>query len=214
MSGFRFDEREVRERASKFLLSDPPAVYGRSDDDLNDELGLQPPAASTEAAAVLVPIMAREPEVTVMLTLRTAHLKAHAGQVAFPGGRIDKEDGSEVAAALREAEEETGLPPAHVEPLGFLDGYLTRTGYRIVPVVGVVKPGFEVRPQANEVEAVFEVPLRFLMSPENHKVHSREWQGTMRHFYAMPFGNRYIWGATAGMLKSLYDRLYGAGRVA
>ena len=210
MSGFRFDEREVRERASKFLLSDPPKVYGRSDDDLNPEL--EKPAQVNAAAAVLVPLVAREPEVTVMLTLRTLHLKAHGGQVAFPGGKIDKGDGNEVAAALREAEEETGLPPAHVEPLGYLDGYLTRTGYRIVPVVGVVKPGFEVRPQAEEVEAVFEVPLRFLMSPENHKVHSREWQGTMRHFYAMPFGDRYIWGATAGMLKSLYDRLYGADR--
>jgi 8-oxo-dGTP pyrophosphatase MutT (NUDIX family) len=209
MSGFRFDAREVRERASRFLLSTPPGVYGRSDDDLNRELKLEPLSDKAKAAAVLVPIIAREPEVTVLLTLRTAYLKSHAGQVAFPGGRIDKGDESEVAAALREAKEETGLAPELVEPLGFLDGYLTRTHYRIVPVVGLVKPGFELRPQANEVEAVFEVPLRFLMSPENHKIHSREWQGTIRHFYAMPFGDRYIWGATAGMLKSLYDRLYG-----
>jgi 8-oxo-dGTP pyrophosphatase MutT (NUDIX family) len=211
MSDFHFDEREVRERASKFLLSDPPVVYGRSDDDLNPDLDLRSNEQNAAAAAVLVPIIAREPEVTVMLTLRTAHLKAHAGQVAFPGGRIDRRDDNAVAAALREAEEETGLPPSHVEPVGFLDGYLTGTGYRIVPVVGMVKPGFEMRLQADEVEAVFEVPLRFLMSPENHKIHSREWKGTVRHFYAMPFGDRYIWGATAGMLKSLYDRLYGKG---
>jgi 8-oxo-dGTP pyrophosphatase MutT (NUDIX family) len=211
MSDFRFDEREVRERASKFLLSEPPVVYGRSDDDLNPDLDLRLNEKNAAAAAVLVPIIARDPEVTVMLTLRTAHLKAHAGQVAFPGGRIDRSDDNEIAAALREAEEETGLPPSHVEPVGFLDGYLTGTGYRIAPVVGMVKPGFEMRLQAEEVEAVFEVPLRFLMSPENHKVHSREWKGRVRHFYAMPFGNRYIWGATAGMLKSLYDRLYGKG---
>jgi 8-oxo-dGTP pyrophosphatase MutT (NUDIX family) len=214
MSVFRFDEREVRERASKFLLSDPPLVYGRSDDDLNSDLDGRQGGENAAAAAVLVPIIVREPEVTVMLTLRTAHLKVHAGQVAFPGGRIDKGDGTEIAAALREAEEETGLPPSNVEPVGFLDGYLTRTGYRIVPVVGMVKPGFELKLQADEVEAVFEVPLRFLMSPENHKIHSREWQGSVRHFYAMPFGNRYIWGATAGMLKSLYDRLYGKTGVA
>jgi 8-oxo-dGTP pyrophosphatase MutT (NUDIX family) len=188
MSVFRFDEREVRERASKFLLSDPPVVYGRSDDDLNLDLDGRQGGENAAAAAVLVPIIVREPE--------------------------DKGDGTEIAAALREAEEETGLPPSNVEPVGFLDGYLTRTGYRIVPVVGMVKPGFELKLQVDEVEAVFEVPLRFLMSPENHKIHSREWQGSVRHFYAMPFGNRYIWGATAGMLKSLYDRLYGKTGVA
>ena len=211
MSGFRYSEEEVRERAAKLLLSEPPSVYRRSDGDLNPDLDLEPFGRAVQAAAVLVPIVAHEPEVTMMLTLRTAHLQTHAGQVAFPGGKIDADDRDEIAAALREAEEETGLPAAHVEPLGYLDGYLTGTNYRVVPVVAMVKPGFAIRPAADEVEAVFEVPLRFLMSPENHQIHSREWQGKLRHFYAMPFGERYIWGATAGMLKSLYDRLYGDG---
>jgi 8-oxo-dGTP pyrophosphatase MutT (NUDIX family) len=143
-----------------------------------------------------------------MLTLRTDQMHSHAGQVAFPGGKIDSADTSEIAAALREAEEETGLPPAHVDPVGFLDGYLTRTNYRVVPVVALVKPGFSIKPAVEEVAAVFEVPLRFLMTPENHLVHSRQWEGRPRHFYAMPYGEHYIWGATAGMLKSLYDRLY------
>jgi 8-oxo-dGTP pyrophosphatase MutT (NUDIX family) len=209
MSDFRFDAEEVRARAAKLLLAEPPTIYRRGDDDLNPELDLRPQSGKAAPAAVLVPIIAHEPEVTVMLTLRTAHLPAHAGQVAFPGGKIDAQDEDEVAAALREAEEETGLPQSHVEPLGFLDGYLTGTNYRVVPVVGMVRPGFSITPATDEVEAVFEVPLRFLMSPENHFVHSRQWQGRTRHFYAMPFGDRYIWGATAGMLKSLYDRLYG-----
>jgi 8-oxo-dGTP pyrophosphatase MutT (NUDIX family) len=211
MSGFRFDEEEVRERSSRLLLSQPPYTYRRSDDDLNPDLNIKLHGDQAWAAAVLVPIVAHEPEVTVMLTLRTAQLQTHAGQVAFPGGRIDPADNDEIAAALREAEEETGLPPSHVEPLGFLDGYLTGTNYRVVPVVAIVKPGFAIKPAAGEVEAVFEVPLRFLMSPENHLIHSRKWQGKTRHFYAMPFGERYIWGATAGMLKSLYDRLYAEG---
>jgi 8-oxo-dGTP pyrophosphatase MutT (NUDIX family) len=208
MSGFRFDEGEVRERASRLLLHNPPTSYRRGDGDLNPDLDLAAKANTAQPAAVLVPIVAHEPEVTIMLTLRTAHLPAHAGQVAFPGGKLDRTDKDAVAAALREAEEETGLPASHVDPLGFLDGYLTGTNFRVTPVVGMVKPGFEIRPAADEVEAVFEVPMRFLMTPENHLVHAREWQGKIRHFYAMPFGGRYIWGATAGMLKSLYDRLY------
>ena len=207
MNSFRFTAAEVRERARRLLLKIPPADHRRSDDDLNP--GMMPMKQLPRPAAVLIPIIAHEPEATVLLTLRKGDLASHAGQVAFPGGKIDSEDKDEVAAALRETEEETGLAPSFVEPVGFLDAYLTRTNYRVVPVVAIVTPGFHLSPAADEVAAVFEVPLRFLMSPENHLIHSREWQGKERQFYAMPFGERYIWGATAGMLKSLYDRLYG-----
>jgi 8-oxo-dGTP pyrophosphatase MutT (NUDIX family) len=207
VNGFRFTAEEVRERARRLLLSRPPAAHRRSDDDLNPDM--TPMKELPRPAAVLIPIIAHEPEATVLLTLRKENMASHAGQVAFPGGKIDSEDEDEVAAALRETEEETGLAPSFVEPIGFLDAYLTRTNYRVVPVVAIVMPGFRLNPAADEVAAVFEVPLRFLMSPENHLIHSREWQGRARQFYAMPFGERYIWGATAGMLKSLYDRLYG-----
>ena len=111
---------------------------------------------------------------------------------------------------MREAEEETGLARRLVEPSGFLDGYLTRTAFRVVPVVALVRPGFALRPDPTEVADIFEVPLRFLMTPENHLRHSRDWQGKSRSFYAMPYGERYIWGATAGMIKNLYDRMYAA----
>jgi 8-oxo-dGTP pyrophosphatase MutT (NUDIX family) len=158
-------------------------------------------------AAVLVPVVDR-PEPTVLLTLRTAHLSSHAGQIAFPGGRIDAEDESPLAAALREAEEEIGLDRRHVEPLGFSDIYLSGTGYRIAPTVARIEPGFRLTPNPAEVDEVFEVPLAFVMGPENHQLHSREWRGMMRTYYAMPFGDRYIWGVTAGILRNLYERLY------
>lgn len=128
--------------------------------------------------------------------------------MAFPGGKIDATDAGPVEAALRETEEETGVEPRFVTPVGFLDLYITRTGYRVVPVVALLEPGFALRPEPGEVEAIFEVPLSFLMDPKNHARHSRVWQGLKRHYYAMPFGDRYIWGATAGMICNLYDRLY------
>ena len=112
-----------------------------------------------------------------------------------------------VAAALRETEEETGIRPSFVEPIGFLDTYLTSTNYRVVPVVAVLRPGFTVTPQEAEVKDVFEVPLAFLMDPANHERHSRDWQGHIRYYYAMPWEGRYIWGATAGMLYSFYRQL-------
>lgn len=158
-------------------------------------------------AAVLVPVVDR-PEPTVLLTLRTATLSSHAGQIAFPGGRIDAGDESPLAAALREAEEEIGLDRALIEPLGYSDLYMSGTGYRIVPAVARVSAAFELTLNPAEVADVFEVPLAFVMGPENHQLHSREWRGMMRTYYAMPFGERYIWGVTAGILRNLYERLY------
>jgi 8-oxo-dGTP pyrophosphatase MutT (NUDIX family) len=159
---------------------------------------------------VLVPIVARE-RLTVLLTQRTETLSKHAGQISFPGGRLDPEDPDPVAAALREAEEEIGLAPAHVDVIGYLDGYRTGTGYHITPVVGIVPPDLALRLAADEVADAFEVPLAFLMDEANHMKHAREWRGRTRSYWAMPYGERYIWGATAGMLKNLHERLFETG---
>jgi 8-oxo-dGTP pyrophosphatase MutT (NUDIX family) len=210
MSDFRFDEAEFRRRAATRLLKSAPDTVARSDDDLNPDWKAIDPQLERQAAAVLVPIVLHQPELTVLFTQRTDHLARHAGQVAFPGGRIDRGDKDALAAALRETREETGLEESYVEPIGFLDAYLTRTSFEIVPVVALVRPGFVLMPHEKEVAAIFEVPLRFLMSGENHRRHSRQWQGRERHYHAMPYGDRYIWGATAGMIMNLYDRLYRA----
>ncbi len=211
----RFDADEFMARASDRLLAKIPAEAmdmraeaPRSDDDLNPHLRPTFEVSDPRPAAVLVGLVRREPELTVLLTQRTEHLPSHPGQVAFPGGKIDEDDADAVAAALRETEEETGLLRCFVTPVGFLDAYQTRTGYRVLPVVAMVEPGFELRPEDGEVADIFEVPLRFLMNPTNHQYHSRRWQGSNRRFYAMPYGERYIWGATAGMLRNLYDRMY------
>jgi len=163
--------------------------------------------ARARPAAVLAPIVAREGGLSVLLTLRATQLRAHSGQVAFPGGKVDE---GETAAetALREAHEEIGLEARFVEPLGWLDPYLTGTGYRIAPLVALVDPAFTLTVNAQEVAEVFEAPLAFLMDAANHRLEEREWQGRMRKFYAMPYRGRYIWGATAGMLRNLYERLF------
>lgn len=160
------------------------------------------------AAAVLIPVVDRS-EPTVLLTQRTEHLPSHAGQIAFPGGKIDETDASPLDAALREAEEEIGLAPDHVRLLGYLDVYETTSGFAIVPVIGLVTPPFALAPNPEEVADVFEVPLAFLMDARNHEQHVREWQGRQRRYYAMPWRDRYIWGVTAGILHNLHARLYG-----
>ena len=155
------------------------------------------------AASVLFPIVLHEQGPTVLLTQRTDHLRDHPGQISFPGGRVEPDDLSAVDTALREAHEEIGLSPRHVEVIGFLPEYRTATGYRITPVVAFLTPPFSLRADPSEVAEVFEVPLAFLMNPANHERHSREYQGRIRHFFAMPYGRHYIWGATAGIIVTL-----------
>src|SRR5215204_6727882 len=132
----------------------------------------------------------------------------HSGQIAFPGGKIDADDPSPLDTALREADEEIGLDRRLVRPLGYLDSYLSSSGYIVFPAVGVVTPRFELTLNRHEVADVFEVPLSFLMDPANHEIHAREWKGRIRQYYAIPFRDRYIWGVTAGILRNLYVRLY------
>ncbi len=158
-------------------------------------------------AAVLIPIV-DHPEPTVLLTQRSPHLADHAGQIAFPGGKIDATDATPRDTALREAEEEVGLGRSFVDPLGYLGVYGTSFGFRILPTVARVKPGFSLRINHAEVDDAFEVPLSFLMNPQNHQIHSKEFRGVERSYYAMPFAERYIWGATAGILRVLYERIY------
>lgn len=157
-------------------------------------------------AAVLVPIVERDVP-TVLLTKRAEHLNEHAGQVSFPGGKIDPTDATPMDAALREADEEIGLKHAFIEPIGYLDVYATGFGFRILPTLARVRPGFDLAINANEVDDVFEVPLAFLMDPINHKLGHKEFRGMQRSFYEMPFEQHYIWGATAGMLRAMYERI-------
>ena len=169
------------------------------------EYRTEPPYAErqTKQAAVLIPIVMREAPM-VLLTQRTAHLSTHSGQIAFPGGKVDDGDESVTATALREANEEIGLHPRFVEVVGNLPIYTTGSAFVITPVVALLTPGFTVVPNANEVADVFEVPLAFLMNPVNHRRHEIEAGGIKREWLSMPYEERFIWGATAGMLRNLY----------
>jgi 8-oxo-dGTP pyrophosphatase MutT (NUDIX family) len=185
-----------------------PNIIPRSGDRGNDRmLEIIAREQPVRPAAVLIPVV-DHPQPTVLLTQRSAHLNDHAGQISFPGGKIDATDASPLEAALREAEEEVGLIREFIDPIGYLDLYGTSFGFRILPTVARVKPGFQLRINAAEVDDAFEVPLAFLMDPVNHQVHSKEFRGIERSYYAMPFAERYIWGATAGILRGLYERIY------
>jgi 8-oxo-dGTP pyrophosphatase MutT (NUDIX family) len=188
-------------------LTDASAVPASGDQGTDRMLQILAQELPIRPAAVLIAVVDHA-EPTVLLTQRAAHLNDHAGQISFPGGKIDATDASPLEAALREAWEEVGLTRDFIDPIGYLDLYGTSFGFRILPTVARVRPGFELRISAAEVDDAFEVPLAFLMNPANHQVHRKEFRGMERSYYAMPFGERYIWGATAGILRVLYERIY------
>jgi 8-oxo-dGTP pyrophosphatase MutT (NUDIX family) len=187
-------------------LIDPDIIPPSGDPGTDRMLEIIAREQPVRPAAVLIGIVERE-EPMVLLTQRSAELNEHAGQIAFPGGKIDATDRSPLDAALREAEEEVGLDRSYVDPIGYLDLYGTGFGFRILPTVARVRPGFTLAINRSEVVDAFEVPLAFLMNPANHHVHSKEFRGMERSYYAMPYAERYIWGATAGMLRVLYERI-------
>lgn len=184
----------------------------RSDFDLNPEIRSRQLQDHTQRpAAVLCGLRERGGVLHVVLTHRAAHLNQHAGQVAFPGGKVDPTDLSAHHTALREAHEEIGLAPSSVRVLGTLDEYFTSTGFRVTPVVGIIEPEWVAAPDANEVDSVFEPPLDFLVDPANRVRHHHDRLGYRRYYYAMPWNGNYIWGATAGMIKGLADRIHALG---
>lgn len=196
----RLEAAELRRR----LASRGPlefSVYG------DDGAGRGENAAGATAAAVLIPVIAHPGELTVLFTQRTQHLKSHSGQVSFPGGRVEPGDASVEFTALREAAEEIGLSADRVEILGRLPDYHTRTGFRVAPVIGLVTPPLELAPDPREVEAVFEVPLAFLLDESNRERRTREFRGLSVGYYVYEYRGHVIWGATAGMLVNLHKML-------
>lgn len=181
------------------LLAEPKVGHFVQEDGAGDQ-PLTP-------AAVLFPIVLRDDGHTVLLTQRTAHLRDHAGQISFPGGRVEEQDLTPIETALRETEEEIGLSRERIEIVGFLPEYRTGTGFRVTPVVALVRPPFDLQPDPFEVAEIFEVPLAFLIDPANHQQHSLHYRGALRNYFAMPYGEYFIWGATAGMIRSLSERL-------
>jgi len=208
--------RDFFDRARKTLTLDVPAAltdltltdFPRGDLDRDQSVWDEAGVKAIRPAAVLVGVTDHA-EPGVLLTMRTSDLPNHGGQIAFPGGKIDPGDASPLAAALREAQEEIGLDAALIEPIGYLDLYLTFTGFRILPVVARVIPNYALTVNAREVADAFEVPLAFVMDEANHARKSRDWKGVTRHYYEMPYGERYIWGVTDGILRNLYEKIYG-----
>ncbi len=197
---------EFRARASNVSPNEPGADLG--DHRLNPDLRDMIVRDDLRSAAVLIPVVDRADGATMILTQRTANLRTHSGQIAFPGGTIDESDGTPENAALRETWEEIGLAQQNISVVGRMPDYLTGSGFRIAPVLGVVRPDFELQVNPDEVEDAFEVPLSFLMNPDNHKRESRVWQGKERFYFTMPYGERFIWGVTAGIIHTLYERFY------
>jgi 8-oxo-dGTP pyrophosphatase MutT (NUDIX family) len=189
-------------------LHDHTAEARRGDLDLDPAVWLRMGVSATKPAAVLVPVIERT-EPMLLFTQRTADLPSHPGQISFPGGKLDATDTTPLAAALREAHEEIGLDPSHVDPIGYLDIYLTFSGFRILPAVARVSPGYALALNTGEVTEAFEVPLSFLMTPANHQFLTRDWKGIERQYYAMPYQQRNIWGVTAGIVRNMYERIYG-----
>jgi 8-oxo-dGTP pyrophosphatase MutT (NUDIX family) len=203
-----FDRARARLRFEVPPGLNDPSIIPISGDPGNDRmLQIIAQERPIRPAAVLIPIVDHA-EPAVLLTQRAAHLNDHAGQISFPGGKIDATDASPLDAALREADEEIGLKREFIDPIGYLDLYATGFGFRILPTLARIKPGFKLRINETEVDDAFEVPLAFLMNPANHQLHAKEFRGMERHYYAMPFAERYIWGATAGILRVLYERIY------
>lgn len=198
------------------VLEDGEGVAEREDRDardigdhiLNPSVRLSGEGIRLKDAAVLVPVIDDGDEARVIFTQRTKTLRNHSGQISFPGGGIDAQDRSPEEAALRETEEEIGMSRRFIETVGRMPDYISGTGFRIKPVLAVVRPGFTLTPNPAEVDEVFEVPLSFLMNPANHSRGSRMFQGRERFFYEMPYGERYIWGITAGIVRSIYERFY------